>query len=94
MKKMKITKGEKLLWLGTFLSLVLTILVQVFGGANIGHLNMSVEKTKYEIEVQTKTNESLTMKINELTSFDKIEQLVKEMGLTYKNENILIVDEQ
>lgn len=94
MKKMKITKGEKFLWLGTFLSLVLTILVQVFGGANIGHLNMSVEKIKYEIEVQTKTNESLTMKINELTSFDKIEQLVKDMGLTYKNENILIVDEQ
>ncbi|MDD2392097.1 MAG: hypothetical protein PHU94_04105 [Bacilli bacterium] len=94
MKKMRITKGERFLWLGTFLSLVLTILVQVFGGANIGHLNMSVEKIKYEIEVQTKTNESLTMKINELTSFDKIEQLVKDMGLTYKNENILIVDEQ
>ncbi len=94
MKKIRITKGERLLWIGAFLSLVLMVLIQVFGGANVGHLNMSVEKLKYEIDVQTKTNESLTMKINELTSFDKIEQLVKEMGLTYKNENILIVDEQ
>lgn len=92
--KLHLTKGEKLLWVASFLCLVLTVLIQVFGGANIGHLNMSVEKLKYEISTQTKKNESLTMKINELTSFDKIESLVKEMGLTYKNENILILDDE
>lgn len=94
MRNFRITKGERLLWLTSFVCIVLVVLVKVFGGANVGHLNMSVEKLKYEISTQTKKNESLEMKVSELTSFDKIEQLVKEMGLTYKNENILIVDDK
>ena len=29
---------------------------------------------------------------NELTSFDKVQNVVKNMGLTYHNENIILVD--
>ena len=45
----------------------------------------------YDIQKQEKTNESLTMQVNELTSFDKIKDVVEEMGLAYNNENILVV---
>ena len=54
---------------------------------------MSVEQLKYDIDVQEKTNESLNMKVSELTSFDKIKEVVEEMGLAYNNENILIVND-
>ena len=33
------------------------------------------------------------MKINELTSFDKVKDIVKDMGLAYNNENIIVIDE-
>jgi len=32
------------------------------------------------------------MKYNELTSFENILSVVKEMGLDYNNENILIIN--
>ena len=49
--------------------------------------------TKKEIEEQSKTNESLSMKINELASLDKIEEVAKEQGLSYNNDNIKNIDE-
>ena len=52
---------------------------------------MSVEKLKYQIQEQEKKNESLQMQVSELTSYDKIKDIVKEMGLAYNNENIIVV---
>lgn len=91
-RKIKITKGEKLLYFGALMSLTLTLILKVFCGANVGHLNMSVEKIKFEITNQEKRNESLTMKVNELTSFDKVKDIVKDMGLAYNNDNIIVID--
>ena len=54
---------------------------------------MSIEKTEYKINNQKKTNESLTMKVNELTSFENVNDVVKEMGLAYNNDNIIVVDD-
>ena len=31
------------------------------------------------------------MQVSELTSYDKIKDIVKEMGLAYNNENIIVV---
>ena len=94
MKKMeskKMSYGEKLLYSLGALCLVGTIVMQIFCGASIGHLDLSVEKLKYEINEQTKKKESLTMKVSELTSFDNVKDVVKEMGLAYNNSNIIVV---
>jgi len=91
-KKKVFTKFDKILYLCSFLALFSIFLVKIFGGAEVGHLNMSVEKIKYNITEQNKKNESLTMKYNELTSFENILSVVKEMGLDYNNENILIIN--
>jgi cell division protein FtsL len=90
--RFKITKGEKLLIMSSMFLLLTIVLVQVFCGSYQGNLNMSVEKLKYEISVQEKKNESLGMQFNELTSYDKIKDILKEMGLSYNNENIIIVN--
>ena len=47
---------------------------------------------KFDLSDQEKKNESLTMKVNELTSFSKVDEVVKEMGLVYNYENIVNID--
>ncbi|MCI5521174.1 MAG: cell division protein FtsL [Tenericutes bacterium] len=87
----RFTKGEKLLMSCCLFLLITMLLVQVFCGSLEGNLNMSVEKLKYQIQEQEKKNESLQMQVSELTSYDKIKDIVKEMGLAYNNENIIVV---
>lgn len=91
MRKKRVTKGEKIIYFTSLICALFTVILKVFCGAGVGHLSMSVEQLKYEISNQEKTNESLTMQVNELTSYDKIKDIVEEMGLAYNNENILVV---
>jgi len=91
-KKSRLTVGEKFLYSIATLCLALLLVVKVFVGAGISHLNMSIEKMNYEIKEQEKKNESLTMKVNELTSFDKVRTVAADMGLEYNNENIIVVN--
>lgn len=91
MRKKGLTKGEKLLYVCAVFSAISIFILKTFCGAGVGHLSMSVEQLKYDIANQEKVNESLNMKVSELTSFDKIKEVAQQMGLTYKNENILVV---
>ena len=52
---------------------------------------MRHEKKQNEIEQQKKVNESLTMKVNELTAYDKVKDVASDMGLAYNNDNIRLV---
>ncbi len=92
-RKLKISKGEKLLYACAVLALCSTFLVKIFCSASIGNLNIMVEKLKSDVSTQSKKNESLTMQVNELTSFDYVNNIVKNMGLAYNNENIIIINE-
>ena len=92
-RRIRITKGEKLIYTCGLFCMLGTVLLQVFCGANVSHLNMSIEQIRYEINEQDKKNESLTMKVNELTSFSKVKDVVKDMGLAYNNFNIVIINE-
>ena len=52
------------------------------------------EDEKKEIEKQKKTNESLAMTIDELASLTKIQEVAREQGLSYNNNNIKTVTEE
>ena len=91
--KSKITKGEKVLYFYATLAFFLMLGLKIFCGASIGEMKMSIEEIKYNIDSQSKTNESLTMKVNELTSFENVKKVVQEMGLAYNNENIIVIDD-
>ncbi len=90
--KSKITKGEKVLYFYATLAFFLMLGLKIFCGASIGEMKMSIEEIKYNITEQEKKNESLTMKVNELTSFENVQKVVEEMGLAYNNENIIVID--
>lgn len=92
-KKAKIPKGEKLLYFIGIICFMSTILVKVFFGASISNYKMSNEKLNSKISNEQKTVESLTMQVNELTSFDNVEKVVKSLGLAYNNDNIIVVDD-
>ncbi|MCM1371332.1 MAG: hypothetical protein NC181_05570 [Clostridium sp.] len=91
-KRGKITKGEKLLYSLSIISFCITFVLQIFCGATLGNLSITTEKYKSKIVEQEKTNESLAMQVNELTSFDHVKDIVKDMGLAYNNDNIVVVN--
>lgn len=92
-KRVKMSKFERLIYTFAIVLLVSAPLTIVFSKATLSKINFEVEKTKKQIEEQNKTNESLSMKINELASLDKIEEVAKEQGLSYNNNNIKNIDE-
>lgn len=92
-KRLKMSKFEKLLYMFTFIFLLATPFMLVFSQATLSKVNFDAEKVKKTISTEQKKNESLTMKINELASLQKIEQVAKEQGLSYNNNNIRTVSD-
>ena len=90
-KRLKMSKFERLLYIFTFVMVFMTPFALVFSQATLSEVNFEVEKMKKEVAKQEKKNESLTMKINELASLEKIQQVAKEQGLSYNNHNIKTV---
>ncbi len=93
-KRLKMGKFERLLYL---FAIVLTLSLPVsivFSKATLSQISFEVEKAKKEISSQKKINESLSMKIDELASLDKIEEVAKNEGLSYNNSNIKTIEEK
>ena len=91
-RRLVLTKFEKLLYGFALFLLVLATLATVFSQAALSKVNYDVEKIKGEISAQEKVNESLSMKISELASLDKIQEVAQSEGLSYNNSNIKYVD--
>lgn len=92
-RTIRFTKGERLVYVCATVCTIMTFVLQVFCSANVGNLKMNIEKIRYEITEQEKKNESLSMKVSELTAFDKVKDIVKDMGLAYNNDSIIIINE-
>jgi cell division protein FtsL len=92
-KTYKVSKFERLLYTFAAFLLVIAPVSIVFSKATLAKVNFDVEKTKKEIAVQKKTNESIGMTIDELASLTKIQQVAEEQGLSYNNNNIKSVTE-
>ena len=90
-KVVRLTRGEKMLYTLGFFCLVFTIVIRVFSSASISNLKMDIEKINYKIENQERKNQSLTMQVNELTSYENLNDVLKDMGLAYNNDNIIVV---
>ena len=87
-KRLKISKFEKMLYSIAIFLLVISPISVVFSKATLAKVNFEVEKQKQEIAAQKKTNESLSMTIDELASLTKIQEVAEQQGLSYNNNNI------
>ena len=68
--------------------------VSFFTKISLSSINVEVERLDKEVKKQEKTNQSLTMKINELASLENIQAVANSEGLAYNNGNIVIVNER
>ena len=53
---------------------------------------MNIEYVNDQIDSENKKIESLTMKFNELTSYENVKDTIKDMGLAYNNKNIIVIN--
>ena len=93
MKKKNKKKNFRKLMVLVALFVVSYAILRVFLISTLSKVNYDVEKEKKEIATQEKTNESLSMAINELASLTKIEEVAKQQGLSYNNSNIKTVQD-
>ena len=93
-KRLKLSKFEKFIYsLAVFLLVIAPVSI-VFSQSTLAKINFEVEKQKKEISAQKKTNESLSMTIDELASLTKIQEVAEQQGLSYNNNNIKSVSNE
>lgn len=91
-RKTKFTKYEIILFVITGLVCCAFPFMSIFAKSSLSEISYKLESQKTEIEEQTKNNESLQMKINELASLDNLDQVAKKMGLSYTSNSIKTID--
>ncbi len=91
-RKLKISKLERFFVVITFALVLVSPVISVYAKSNLSKVNYEVEMTKEKINDEEKNNESLQMKINELASFENLETVAKQMGLSYTSNSIKVVE--
>ena len=90
-KRFKLSKFELRIIRFCAILILLFPVISVFAKATLVKTNLEVERLKREINLQSKRNQSLVMKVNELKSFENIRLAVEREGLVYNNNNIRII---
>ena len=81
---------EKLLIAVIALLLVFVPVSTVFSTATLTKSNIELERVKKLVNKQKNANQSLSMQVDELASLSNIQDIAKEFGLSYNNDNILL----
>lgn len=63
----------------------------VFSQATLSKSNIEVERMKSKVEIQENSNQSMQMQVDELASLSNIQDIAKEYGLSYNNDNIIVI---
>jgi cell division protein FtsL len=92
-KKKKQNRSEKILYRVFVVVSIFLVLGIIYSRATLSKINLEIQELSGIIKRETDDNQSLTMKINEMVSLDKIREVSKEQGLTYNNKNIKSVIE-
>lgn len=88
-----IKKERKFTTVGAILLFGLWVL-SFFAKNTLSSVNIEVERLSREVKNQKETNQSLTMKINELASLENVNAVANQEGLAYNNGNIRIITER
>ncbi len=92
-KKRGFTKLERFLYRSCLCLSTILIIAIVSSSVTLSKVNLEVQKLKMKVGTQEDTNQSLTMKINEMASLDNIKSVSNDLGLAYNNENIKTIIE-
>jgi len=92
-KKKGIAKLEKFIYKSFIFTTVILVVGIIYSRAALSKINLEVQELSDIIKDESEDNQSLAMKINEMVSLDKIQQVSNALGLTYNNDNIKSVTE-
>lgn len=90
-KKTKLKLMDQVMIIIIVILVLATPIIIVFSKSVLSKTNIEVEMIKEKVDKQDTINESITMKINELASLSNIQDVAKEFGLSYNNDNIVII---
>lgn len=90
-KRVKLCGVDRLMIMVIALIIVFTPVLVVYSKSTLSESNIELERIKRKVEKQESINESVAMKINELASLSNIQDVAKEHGLDYNNDNIIVV---
>ena len=76
-----------------FLLTVCVPISMVFSKATLSKSNIEVEKIRSKVEKQQNANQSLSMQVDELASLSNIQDIAKGYGLSYNNDNIIVIND-
>ena len=82
--------GKRIYKTFVFITIFL-ILGIIYSKATLAKINLEIQDLSGTIKEETEDNQSLAMRINEMVSLEKIQQVSDELGLTYNNKNIKTV---
>lgn len=89
--KIRFKKGEKLILCILGILAILTPVLIVYTSACLSSSNIEVERLKKKIEKQENVNAGLSMEVDELASLSNIQEIAKAYGLSYNNDNIVVI---
>ena len=76
----------------TFVFITIFLIVGIiYSKATLAKINLEIQDLSGTIKEENEDNKSLAMRINEMVSLEKIQQVSDELGLTYNNKNIKTV---
>ena len=87
----KFYKGEKVMLSLVVIFFIASLVVTVYSNARHSSSNIEVEKMKSKIETQENVNSSLSMQVDELASLSNIQSVAESYGLSYNNDNIIVI---
>ena len=90
-KKIKVRFIDRLITFVIVALVVASPIIVVYSKSVLSKSNIELERMKSKVEKQETMNESISMKINEIASLSNIQDIAKEKGLSYQNDNIIVV---
>jgi cell division protein FtsL len=88
----KITKGEKMLWLGTLIGFLAAAIIIISNYAAIYNVNRDVAQLQQNVDSQTKINDDLHLQVAELNAPERIRHIAEEqLGMTINEGNVKVI---
>lgn len=90
-KRIKLLKCERFFITLIVIFGILSPVVTVASKSILSRSNIDLERIKKKVENQENVNDSLEMQVNELASLSNIQDVAKTYGLSYNNDNIIVI---
>lgn len=91
-KKKVFSNFERFIYKVCIIGIIALVIGVVCSETSLAQVNVEVQMAEKEVEEQLKKLDSLEMKIDEMTSLDRIKEISAEYGLSYIAENIKTIE--